>query len=237
MRDVMFILGAIILVYIVGYMIYVSLRNRREQRYINEGHELASRLPADDGSVSKARKLFRQDTREEPGFDAPVTSTDTFTLQKNDNQPDVKPVDKIWSNYYQFNIVSRDHRPFTFEQLKSVFMQQGMIYGKYDILYFYDKQNNGKELFRIGSMIKPGTFPKGITGQGPADPNWSTKGICVIMFLTEPGKAEERFDRILNSINAISSSLDGLLCTKNLTPFTDDVIAEYRRQLNAYDHQ
>ena len=57
------------------------------------------------------------------------------------------------------------------------------------------------------------------------------------MFLTEPGKAEERFDRILNSINAISSSLDGLLCTKNLTPFTDDVIAEYRRQLNAYDHQ
>ncbi len=238
MREILFILVAIILVYIFGYVLYVNLKNRKEQRYINEGHELASRIPADDGSVGKARKLSKNEIREEPNFDTSITQSDvSVSTLSQQVQPTKAPVEKIWSNYYQFNIVSRDHRPFTFEQLKTVFMQQGLVYGKFDILYFYDKQNGNSELFRIGSMIKPGTFPKGITGQGPSDPSWSTKGICIIMFLTKPGTAEERFNRILKHIDAISSSIDGLLCTKNLAPFTDDVIAEYRKQLQAYDRQ
>lgn len=233
MREVLFIVVGIILVYIFGYIVYVNLKNRREQRYINEGRELASRIPDDDGTVGQVRKVSRSEIREEPSFNAnSVQSAPSEVVQQ------VKaPVEKIWSNYYQFNIVSRDHKPFTFDQLKSVFKDHGMVFGKFDILYYYDKQSPTTELFRIGSMIKPGTFPKGITGQGPADTSWSTKGICVIMFLAEPGKAEARFNNILGHINSISSSLDGLLCTKNLSPLTDNVIDEYRKQLYAYDHQ
>ena len=245
MRVVMFVIVGIFVLYVVGYMLYSSYKSRKLQRQLKYGREVAANLPDDDGTVGPVKTIKRGSKEFEETFRIESDSSQDLNVshasvsEKNDSVSQVKTEEKknpSWAKYYQFNIVSRDHRPFTFSQLRDVFLNEKLSIGKYDIVYYNDPVT-GRELFRVSSMIKPGTFPKGITGNGEADPKWSTKGICVIMFMPEPGSAENRFNDIINHVRSINTSLDGLLCTKELRPMTDDVIAEYRSQMNAYDHQ
>ena len=245
MRVVMFVIVGIFVLYVVGYMLYSSYKSRKLQRQLKYGREVAANLPDDDGTVGPVKTIKRDSKEFEETFKLETGSSQDLNLPKvspAEERAGTSPVkaeenrSPAWAKYYQFNIVSRDHRPFTFSQLRDVFQNEKLSIGKYDIVYYNDPVT-GRELFRVSSMIKPGTFPKGITGNGDAVPQWSTKGICVIMFMPEPGNAESRFNDIINHVKSINTSLDGLLCTKELRPMTDDVIDEYRSQMNAYDHQ
>ncbi len=247
MRVVLFVFIGIVVMYGVGYMIYTSYKNRKLQRHLKYGREVAANLPDDDGTVGPVKTIKRDSKEFEQTFkfekqidqgsdvskepSAGASSSASETAMNTADSPK-----QAWAKYYQFNIVSRDHRPFTFAQLRDVFKRENLAIGKYDIVYYNDPVT-GRELFRVSSMIKPGTFPKGITGSEISNAEWSTKGICVIMFMPEPGSAEARFSDIINHVKSINTSLDGLLCTKELRPMTDDVISDYLSQMKAYDRQ
>ncbi|MBQ8706678.1 MAG: hypothetical protein IJ523_01155 [Succinivibrionaceae bacterium] len=244
-RFILWGIGAVVILLVVCFWVYSSHESRKNRRNMKYGHDLASSIPDDDGTVGPVRTVKRteiapenvqsegSDSPADPVQSAPSVSiaSSSAAVSASGDRPQ-----KAWAKYYQFNIVSRDHRPFTFAKLKEVFAAEKLAIGKYDIVYYNDPAT-GKELFRVSSMIKPGTFPKGITGAGVVEGSWSTKGICVIMFMPEPGTAERRFDEIIRHVNSINTALDGLLCTRELRPMTDDVINEYRSQMKAYDRQ
>ena len=247
MRVVMFVIVGIFVLYVVGYMLYSSYKSRKLQRQLKYGREVAANLPDDDGTVGPVKTIKRGSKEFEETFRIESDSSQDLNVshasvsEKNDSVSQVKTEEKknpSWAKYYQFNIVSRDHRPFTFSQLRDVFLNEKLSIGKYDIVYYNDPAT-GKELFRVSSMIKPGTFPRAIAGNDNSysSSSWSTKGISVIMFLPEKGSAETRFDQIIAHVRRLNTALDGLLCTRELRPLTDDVIEEYRSQMRSYDSQ
>ncbi len=247
-RTILFLIVGLVVALVAFGMLYNSFKSRRTQKqHLKWGHEIASNLPDDDNTVGPVRTFSRNventsSVLTENGLVKNSVNTSTpadrsnINLDADNKQSVVGSNSQKWAPYYQFNIVSRAHHPFTFERLKSVFAEEHLTVGEYDIVYYNDPKT-GKELFRVASMIKPGTFPKGICGADVPDHSWSTKGICVIMFMPSPGCAEANFNNIISHVRAINNSLDGLLCTNQLKPMTDEVIADYIKQMKAYDQQ
>lgn len=205
-RILLFILGSVIVVFIIGYMAYSGKTKRKVKGYRDEFHELVENTPDDDGTVSKVK------------------------IEKSSKPADKPQVEKTWADYYQINVVCRDHRAFTIDDLRRVFAAQGLVQGPHNIYYCTE---GGQELFRVANLIKPGIFPP---ANDKAD-NWVTRGICVIMFMPKSTDALVRFEKALKVASEINESLDGLICAKDLTPINDTVLAEYRKQLQAFDAQ
>jgi FtsZ-interacting cell division protein ZipA len=237
----MWVLFGLAILYCCMYMILSAYRTRKDRRNMKWGHDVASSMPEDDSvgpvrTMSREGRDFDRNFRVEPDVSPLPQAPATQERVPAPESPEIKR--QVWSRYYQFNIVSREQRPFTLERLREVFSSERLTLGKFDIVYYNDPAT-GKELFRVSSMIKPGTFPRAIAGNDNSysSSSWSTKGISVIMFLPEKGSAETRFDQIIAHVRRLNTALDGLLCTRELRPLTDDVIEEYRSQMRSYDSQ
>ena len=244
MQTVVFIIGTILVMFVVFYMFYVSYSNKRKTTKLERDYsEFAKNLPDDDGTVGpvkiKSKKVDVVDEQTEPKPAVPAGSL------AEQNEPEAGVNDGTgakWAPFYQFNILARDHKPFTLAQLKEVFAKEKLTYGEFDVFYKYDQQNaNGKnpDIFRVGNLIKPGTFPPQLSvnySGTDANEDWSTKGICVIMFTPSSRIAENRFVMTLKFVENANNMLDGLVCTKDLKPMTDDIINSYREQLREHDH-
>ena len=242
MSTAVFIIATILIVLIISYSCYTCFSNKlRTKKLERDYSEFARNLPDDDGTVGPVVVKRKQTSglidSSEPAFD----STGSEKSVKSDKDSDNAEKDAKWARFYQFNIIARDHKPFTLSQLREVFAQEKLTFGEFDVFYKYDQQSSGKnqEIFRVGNLIKPGTFPQQVSinysGTESKD-DWSTKGICVIMFTPNSRIAENRFVMTLKFVENANNILDGLICTKDLKPMTDEIINSYREQLREHDH-
>lgn len=240
MTQIVFIIGAVLIAFIVFYMFYVQFSMKRKTRKLERDYsELVKTLPDDDGTVGPVTIKGKQNVDEY--IKQPANGGNSFHQASASEQSKDKEQNQPWASWYQFNILARDHKPFTLAQLKEIFAKENLTFGEFDVFYKYDQQSTGKnrDIFRVGNLIKPGSFPQQISlnysGTEKAD-DWTTKGICVIMFTPSAKIAENRFVLTLKFVESVNSALDGILCTKDLKPMTQEIISTYRQQLREHDH-
>lgn len=160
---------------------------------------------------------------DEPVIDTPAPAT----------QPAPEAViEKIWSDFYQINIMARDGALIAGEDLLFILKKLGFRYGEMSIFHRHlEPSGHGDVLFSLANMVKPGTFDPARMAQ------FTTPGVSLFMELPHPGRAEAHFKLMLQAAEKISTELDTLLMDRQRNPLGEYVISQYLDELRAYDMQ
>lgn len=229
LRTVLFLIGGVGILYLIFYVICHNIKNKKKIRMVKEFSEMAAQMPDDDGTVGPVTIKSVAPTNEQHE-----------QVQSSPKLADEPPVvQQTWKQHYQFNILARENKPFSLQLLRSVFAKSGLEFGKYNILYKNEVIGEKKqEIFRVANLLKPGDFPVQVdpNSHDSTNDNWSTKGICIIMFTPKTKTAENKFVNTYKTIETMNMELDGLLCTDRLEPMTDEVVKQYRSELQQHDH-
>jgi len=123
----------------------------------------------------------------------------------------------------QFSIVALDDDGFNGAVLAELFQQVGLEYGSMKIFERLDEQRRVD--FAVASMVEPGTFPETDLE------SFNSPGI---VFFIQPGELDkplESFDEFIQTIDLLSTELNGLKWDHNREPLTDDTVQQFRRHL------
>lgn len=199
------IVAMLIFVAIVVYVLYSAKAKQRPIKGVNEMQETPS--PAERNQEVEIK------------IEAPV--------QASEQQPEAK----IWADYYQLFVVARGGETFSISDLRSVFSRIGLPQGQGGFYYCND---DGKQIFRIANLLKPGTFP----AQSSSAEGWKTKGISLIMMMPKSERcALDMFEKTVIGAATISKCLGAVVCGNDMKPLTPEQIDEYRNQVKAFDER
>lgn len=229
LRVVIILIGVLVMIGMVLWHFFKSLRERREADYFDDD--------AYDGGVDE----FEID--EEDEFDAfPVDAVvdgdallDDEAMKPTPKQPvsqpprpdAVKPV-PTKPRYevpalIEFSIVARADQGFNGEELFDAFERVGLKYGSVKVFERIDQ--NRLVDFAVASMVDPGTFPDTDLDQ------FYCPGIVFFMQPREVDNPLAVFDDFIETIDTLADELDGVVWDNQRQPLTAETIAQFRQML------
>lgn len=204
-KIVMLIVAMLIIASIAGYVIYSAKAKQRPNRGVNEMHE------------DTPQPEYKQEV--EIKIEEPVSAIEQETEKKG------------WADYYQLFVIARSGSSFSISDLRNVFSKIGLPQGQGGFYYCNDE---GKQIFRIANLVKPGNFP----AQSSSADGWKTKGISLIMMMPKSERcALDMLEKTIIGAATISKYLGAVVCGNDMKPLTPEQIDEYRSQVKAFDER
>ncbi len=222
LRVVIILIGMLVMIGILLWHFFKSLRERREA----DGYfdDLEYTPDADDFEVDdEEMDIFPlEDLVDGDALldDRAIKPTPKSELPKT--QP--KPVSRHeLPALIEFSIVARADEGFNGEDLFEAFERVGLKYGSVKVFERIDK--NRLVDFAVASMVDPGTFPDTHLDE------FYCPGIVFFMQPREVDKPLAVFDDFVETIDTLAVELDGVAWDNQRQPLTADTIARFRQML------
>ena len=217
LRVVIILIGVLVILGILIWHFFKSLRDRREAEDYDEAYAENS----DD---------YEEDT-DYPAYAASAESRADIDVVDGDAllddqairpSPREMPVDKqALPKLLKFSIVARDDQGFNGEVLFDAFARLGLLYGSVRVFERLDRKRMVD--FTVACMSHPGTFP---------DSRLDEFYCPGIVFYMEPRELEKPlavFDDFIETIDTLAEELDGVVWDNHRQPLTAETIAAIRQ--------
>ncbi len=227
LRIVIILIGVLVMIGMLLWHFFKSLRERREADYFDEN--------AYDGMEEEFNEV---DADEHNPFLLDSVVDGDALLDEEAIKPTVKPsvskpvfrepVKPAASRYelpklLEFSIVARADQGFNGEDLFDAFERVGLKYGSVKV---FERVNKSRLVdFAVASMIDPGTFPD--TGLD----DFYCPGIVFFMQPREVDHPLQVFDDFIETIDTLAVELDGVVWDNQRQPLTAETIAQFRQMM------
>ncbi|QYJ76839.1 cell division protein ZipA [Shewanella sp. FJAT-52076] len=126
------------------------------------------------------------------------------------------------------HVVAREGQVLAGAELLPCLLELNFKYGDMEIFHRHeDNAGNGKVLFSLANMLKPGTFDPDTMEQ------FNTHGIVLFMTLPCHGEAVMNFSLMLNSACQLADDLDALVLDGQRQLWSDATKAQYLARIRA----
>jgi cell division protein ZipA len=126
------------------------------------------------------------------------------------------------------HVVAKDGEQIQGAELLPCLLSLNFKFGDMDIFHRHlDNAGNGKVLFSMANMLKPGVFDPDNMEQ------FSTEGVVLFMTLPCYGDAVMNFSTMLNSAEQLADDLDAVVLDERRTPWTEHNKHDYLRRIKA----
>ncbi|MCH1930680.1 cell division protein ZipA [Shewanella acanthi] len=159
-------------------------------------------------------------------FDEPETHEETVPVQQNAATPEDElgePRDVL-----VLHVVAKDGQQLNGAELLPCFLSLNFKYGDMNIFHRHvDNAGNGKVLFSIANMVKPGIFDPDNMEQ------FSTQGVVFFMTLPCYGDALMNFSIMLNSARQLADDIDAVVLDGQREPWGEFTKQDYLHRIRA----
>lgn len=126
------------------------------------------------------------------------------------------------------HVVAREGQELQGAELLPCLLSLNFKFGDMDIFHRHqDNAGNGKVLFSMANMLKPGVFDPDNMEQ------FSTQGVVLFMTLPCHGDPLMNFSIMLNSAEQLADDLDGIVLDERRSPWTEHNKQDYLRRIKA----
>jgi cell division protein ZipA len=126
------------------------------------------------------------------------------------------------------HVVAKDGEQIQGAELLPCLLSLNFKFGDMDIFHRHlDNAGNGKVLFSMANMLKPGVFDPDNMEQ------FSTEGVVLFMTLPCYGDAVMNFSIMLNSAEQLADDLDAVVLDERRAPWTEHNKQDYLRRIKA----
>ncbi|MDD2760576.1 MAG: cell division protein ZipA C-terminal FtsZ-binding domain-containing protein [Methylomonas sp.] len=225
LRVVIILIGMLVM---IGMLLWHFFRSLRERREADDYHE-------DSEYDFPGEEAFEVDEDEDEMDMFPNRVVDGDAMLDDEaikpkpkeapNPPVSKPVaaKQALPALIEFSIVARADEGFNGEDLFEAFERAGLVYGSVKVFERIDK--NRLVDFAVASMIEPGTFPDSNLDE------FYCPGIVFYMQPREVDNALAVFDDFMETIDTLAVELDGVVWDNQRQPLTAETIAQFRQML------
>jgi cell division protein ZipA len=220
LRVVIVLLGVLVMIGMLLWHFFKSMRERRETDYFDEtsyddledeefslGHSDFSPSSVVDGDALLDEEEIK-----------PVPQTDAYRQSKTE-MPKPVPRHEL-PKLIEFSLVARADQGFNGEELFDAFDHLHLEYGSVKVFERVDKQRMVH--FTVASMIEPGIFPETDLE------NFYCPGIVFFMQPREVVSPLAVFDDFIETIDLLAEDLDGVVWDNQKQPLTAETIAYFR---------
>ncbi|WP_153447481.1 cell division protein ZipA [Vibrio algicola] len=199
----------------------------REQSHLNEPISVNEL----DTNINITSDLAPADYKQ-PVVEPVITKPDPFSGNAAVNN-EQEPVQTATSDDALEVIVLHVHAAgsteFNGTELFSSMNRNGLFFGAMDIFHYHEaKDSNGKVLFSVANMMKPGTLVCDDPDQ------FSTKGISFFMALSGYGDSDQTFTDMLRTAQQIADDLGANVLDDQRKLMTPNRLSTYRQQIRQY---
>ena len=222
LRVVIILIGMLVMIAMLLWHFFKSLRERREVGDYFDDSEYA--LGGDDFEIDEDDEMDIFPMRDPVDGDALLDEDSIKPMHKEPPHQSAKPESKTaLPALIEFSIVARADEGFNGEDLFDAFESVGLEYGSVKVFERIDK--NRLVDFAVASMIDPGTFPDNRLE------DFYCPGIVFYMQPRELDKPLEVFDDFIETIDTLATELDGVVWDNQRQPLTAETIAQFRQML------
>jgi cell division protein ZipA len=126
------------------------------------------------------------------------------------------------------HVVAKEGEQIQGAELLPCLLSLNFKFGDMDIFHRHlDNAGNGKVLFSMANMLKPGVFDPDNMEQ------FSTEGVVLFMTLPCYGDAVMNFSTMLSSAEQLADDLDAVVLDERRTPWTEHNKHDYLRRIKA----
>lgn len=222
LRVVIILIGMLVMIGMLLWHFFKSLRERREADYFDDSEYEQSLDGYEVEELDSDYDLFPHQIVD---GDALLDDEDIKPSHLQAVKPEVsKPVSKTaLPSLIEFSIVARADQGFNGEDLFEAFENVGLRYGSVRVFERLDR--NRLVDFAVASMVDPGTFP------GENLDEFYCPGIVFYMQPREVDQPLAVFDDFMETIDTLALELDGVVWDNQRQPLTAETIAQFRQML------
>jgi cell division protein ZipA len=227
LRVVIILIGMLVMIGMVLWHFFKSLRERREADYFEE---TAYDVGGDEFDVEEEDEFdaFPLDAVVDGDAlldDEAMKPTPKASVSHAPKRDAVKPATPRYElpALIEFSLVARADLGFNGEELFDVFERVGLKYGSVKVFERIDQ--NRMVDFAVASMVDPGTFP---------DTDLEDFYCPGIVFFMQPREVDQPlavFDDFIETIDTLAEELDGVVWDNQRQPLTAETIAQFRQML------
>lgn len=186
-----------------------------DEELFEEELQMELGLAADEQSSATAEALDVEELDEQPRMESVTTANKTAEL------PVVEPRDVL-----VLHVVARPGKTLSGAELLPCLLALNFKYGDMQIFHRHeDHAGNGKVLFSLANMVKPGVFDPDNMEQ------FTTHGVVLFMTLPCASDPVMSFSIMLNSASQLADDLDALLLDGQRNPWQLSTKKEYLERI------
>ena len=222
LRVVIIMMGMLVMIGMLLWHFFKSLRERREADAYFDDTEYARGNDAFDVEDDEM-DIFPLEDMVDGDALLDDRAIKPSPKQESVNKQSKPPARSELPALIQFSIVARADEGFNGEDLYEAFERVGLRYGSVKVFERIDK--NRLVDFAVASMIDPGTFP---------DSRMDEFYCPGIVFFMQPRELENPlavFDDFIETIDTLAVELDGVAWDNQRQPLTAETIAQFRQLL------
>ncbi len=222
LRVVIIMMGMLVMIGMLLWNFFKSLRERREADAYFDDTEYARGNDAFDVEDDEM-DIFPLEDMVDGDALLDDRAIKPSPKQESVNKQSKPPARSELPALIQFSIVARADEGFNGEDLYEAFERVGLRYGSVKVFERIDK--NRLVDFAVASMIDPGTFP---------DSRMDEFYCPGIVFFMQPRELENPlavFDDFIETIDTLAVELDGVAWDNQRQPLTAETIAQFRQLL------
>ena len=222
LRVVIILIGMLVMIGMLLWHFFKSLRERREAEDYFEESEYSP--GADDFEVEDDDELDLFAVGDVDEGDALLGDVAVKPNSKQSaSQSGKAPQKQSLPALIEFSIVARADEGFNGDELYDAFERVGLVYGSVKVFERIDE--NRLVDFAVACMIDPGTFPDTHVDQ------FYCPGIVFYMQPREVENPLAVFDDFIDTIDTLAVELDGVVWDNQRQPLTAETIAQFRKMM------
>lgn len=225
LRVVIILIGMLVMIGMLLWHFFKSLRERREaddyfedSEYDFPGEEFEVDEDEDEMDIFPLEGVVDGDALLD---DEAIKPTHKETPQPA--APKTVHAKPSLPGLIEFSVVARADEGFNGEDLFDAFERVGLVYGSVKVFERIDE--NRLVDFAVASMIDPGTFP---------DTDLDQFYCPGIVFYMQPRELDDPlavFDDFMETIDTLATELDGVVWDNQRQPLTAETIAQFRQMM------
>jgi len=183
--------------------------------------QAAEIAPSEDVPQQEEKKPSAEEPRGEASSETPTGGRDEARRQQSTEPQDV----------FVLNVVGGE-RPLQGAELLPVLLTLGLKYGEMNIFHRHqDSAGNGKVLFSLANMVKPGVFDLDTMEQ------FETPGVSLFMTVPCAGDAMANFKLMLQAAEKLADELGGQLLDGHRNPLTQQMVQHYANRIREFERR
>jgi len=132
---------------------------------------------------------------------------------------------------FVLNVIGGE-RPLQGAELLPVLLTLGLKFGEMNIFHRHqDSAGNGKVLFSLANMVKPGVFDLDAMEQ------FETPGVSLFMTVPCAGDAMANFKLMLQAAQKLAEELGGQLLDGHRNPLTQQMVQHYAERIREFERK
>jgi cell division protein ZipA len=179
--------------------------------------------------VRLSAKIYSQSQPEQPRY-SNASSAPMSSAARVDGKPVQEPEVVLGEpqDVLVLHVVAKEGEQIQGAELLPCLLSLNFKFGDMDIFHRHlDNAGNGKVLFSMANMLKPGVFDPDNMEQ------FSTEGVVLFMTLPCYGDAVMNFSTMLNLAEQLADDLDAVVLDERRTPWTEHNKHDYLRRIKA----